>query len=247
MSKRQAIARYRLREMIDATPAAKRPALRAKIATSMGYKGTNRSKSNTIGRLLKGDRQIKDSRIDTIYAWYGRRARGEVAGVTVPKIRASDYQVLNTMERMSITQYALPYITDEQFQQNKNIWISEPPPIIIDTVAHIRAFAFAAIERGGTLLYGASFTIPWGEMYIRAIGKDIRILFKKFNGAVNEAFGMRPPGEGYRIIALAFTESGAQDLAEMFDIEVDSYDYGIFLESRRAKRGEPYRLIEVNQ
>ena len=53
MSKRQAIARYRLREMIDATPAAKRPALRAKIATSMGYKGTNRSKSNTIGRLLK--------------------------------------------------------------------------------------------------------------------------------------------------------------------------------------------------
>lgn len=245
MSRREAIARYRLREIIEATPKSKRPALRAKIAKSMGFKGTARSRSNSISRVLQGTRKMTNKRVNVIYAWYGRRARGEVAGVSVPNIRASDYQVLGTMERMNITQYAVPYITEEQFQQNRTIWVSDPPPIIIDTVAHIRAFVFAAIERGGTFIQGASFTVPWGEMYIRAIGRDIRILFKKFNGAVNEAFTMSPPGGGYRIIALAFNEQGARYLEDMFDIPIDSYDYGVFLESRRAKRGEPYRLVEV--
>ena len=246
MSRREAIARHRLREIIEATPANKRSKVRAQIAKSMGFKGTARSRSNAVGRILGGTRKLTDKRIKTIYSWYGRRARGEVAGVSVPNVKASEYQILGTMERMNITKYAVPYITDEQFQRNSTIWVSDPPPIIIDTVAHIRAFAFAAIERGGTFIQGASFTIPWGEMYIRAIGRDIRILFKKFNGAVNEAFTMNPPGGGYRIIALAFNESGARELEEMFDIAIDSYGYGVFLESRRAKRGEPYRLVEVN-
>ena len=247
MSRREAIARYRLRQIIEATPKSKRPALRAKIAKSMGFKGTARSRSNTISRILKGDRKMTSKRVDTIYSWYGRRARGEVAGVNIEKIDARDYKVLGTMERMNITQYAVDYITDEDFLDRRTIWTTPtPPPIVIDTVAHIRAFSFAAIERGGTFIQGASFTIPWGDMFIRAIGRDIQILFKKFNGAVNEAFSMRPPGGGYRIIALAFNESGARTLAEMYDIEIDSYDYGVYLESRRTKRGEPYRLVEVN-
>ena len=246
MSRREAIARYRLRQIVDATPRAKRPALRAKLAKSMGFKGTARSRSNTISRILKGDRKMTSRRVDVIYSWYGRRARGEVAGVTIPKINASDYKVLGTMERMNITQYAVDYVTEEQFESARTIWNTPtPPPIVIDTVAHIRAFTFAAIERGGTFIQGASFTIPWGDMFIRAIGRDIQVLFKKFNGAIDEAFSMRPPGGGYRIIGIAFNEAGARSLAEMFDIEIDSYDYGVFLESRRTKRGVPYRLVEV--
>ena len=121
MSRREAIARHRLREIIEATPRNKRAAVRAKLGKSMGFKGTPTSRSNAVGRILGGTRKLTDKRIKTIYSWYGRRARGEVSGVSVPNIKASEYQVLGTMERMNITQYAVPYITDEQFQRNSTI------------------------------------------------------------------------------------------------------------------------------
>ena len=246
MTRREAIARHRLREMIDATPAAKRPTMRAKIAASMGFKGTKRSRSDAVGKLLRGERAMTGARVTRIYDWFGRRARGEVRGVEVRKIAAKDYQVLGTMERMVLTPYAVSHIDADEFMQRRTIWTMPAPPIVIDTVAHIRSFAFAIIERAGYFYIGGSFTIPWGEMSVRAIGRDIVALFRKFNGAIYEAFTMRPPGEGYRIVALAFTEEGAAILAEEYDVAVDSYGYGVFLESRRVKRGEPYRLKEVS-
>ena len=99
----------------------------------MGFKGTARSRSNTISRILKGDRKMTSRRVDVIYSWYGRRARGEVAGVTIPKINASDYKVLGTMERMNITQYAVDYVTEEQFESAQ----ADMNPDISNTIADI--------------------------------------------------------------------------------------------------------------
>ena len=44
---------------------------------------------------------------------------------------------------------------------------------------------------------------------------------------------------------MAFSDPGAVALKEEFDIEIDAYGYGIFLESRRRPKGQIYKLRTV--
>ena len=247
-SRREAIARHRLKVMLRATPSNRRTTFRRRLGTSLGYSGSTKNRADQVTNIAKGRRsRLTDTRMRRINEWYRRRATGKIPGVDVPDVNARDYFVLNDNERIVLpSTWYKPAVLDQEFEQDPNIWVIAPPPnIIINTVAHIRAFAFGIIDRGGGAVFGASFTIPWQDLLIRASGDDIRDLFKKFNGVIYEAFLSPPPDGGYRILALAFTDAGARSMADAFDSEVDAYGYQIALESRRRPKGKIYKLRTV--
>lgn len=247
-ARREAIARHRLKLMLKATPGNRRSTFRRRLGTSLGYTGSSKNRADQVTNIARGRRsKLTATRMRRINEWYRRRATGQVPGVDVPDVNARDYFVLNDNERIVLPQaWHKAEVLDQEFEQDPNIWTIPPPPnIIINTVAHIRAFAFGIIDRGGGAVFGASFTIPWQDLLIKAAGDDIRELFKKFNGVIYEAFLSPPPDGGYRILAMGFTDAGAQSLAVAFDSEVDAYGYQIALESRRRPKGKIYKLRTV--
>ena len=248
--RRVAIARHRLKMMLKETPTRKRRTFRRRLGTSLGYKGSPKNRADQVTSLASRRRgRMTDKRIQKINAWYRRRALGQVDDVSVPDVEAREYFILNDNERFVIPKlWHLSHVSAGEFEEAPNIWTIPPPPtIIINTVAHIRAFSFGIIDAGGqNPTIGASFMIPWGSSLVNAVGDDIRDLFKKFNGVIYDAFLSPPPEQGYSILALAFSNLGAITIADEYDSEVDGQGYGIFLESRRRPKGQVYQLKEVS-
>lgn len=247
-ARREAIARHRLKLMLRETPPSRRRAFRRRLGSSLGYGGSPRNRSDQVTSLARGRRgRFTPIRMRRINEWYRRRALNQVPGVNVPDVNARDYFILNDNERLVIpSAWHKDEVESGEFEQDPNIWNIQPPTnIIVNTVAHIRAFAFGAIDRGQDFIVGASFMVPWGDLLFKAVGDDIRDLFSKFNGVIYEAFLSPPPEQGYQLIALGFADSGAYALAERYDIEIDGFGYGIFLESRRRPKGQIYKLRNV--
>jgi len=247
-ARREAIARHRLKRMLEETPLSRRRSLRLRLARSMGYGGKPKTRSDAITAIARGRRgRWTELRMRRVNEWYRRRALGQVPGVDVPDINARDYTILYDNERMNLAGMHISDVDADTFAADPDVWTIPPPPnLIIDTVAHIRSFAYAVIQYGGGLEVGASFMIPWGDMLRKAVGTDIRKLFARFNAVIYDAFMSPPPDGGYRILALAFNNAGAQAIAAVSDTEVDAYGYGIFLESRRRPKGQTYKLKTVS-
>ena len=245
VSKREIIARHRLNQIINATPTRKRSALRARLGSSLGYTGSVKNRRDQITNLTAGRRtKLTSKRITTINSWYRRRALGQVRNTDVPNVKYNEYFILNDSERINLAGYHVETIEN---QIDPNVWTLPPPPqLIINTIAHIRAFSFAAIEYGGQAIIGARFMIPWGDNLRTVVGTNINKLFTKFNGAIFDAFESPPPTGGYRILELAFSDLGASWVEIKYDAPVDARGYGIFLESRQKKKGEVYKLRTVN-
>lgn len=245
IERREVIARARLNEMINATPRNKRARFRARLGNSLGFSGSSKNKRDQVANIASNRSRTKLSskRVTRINEYYRRRALGQVSGVNVPNIKANEYFILNDSERINLAGYHVETIDN---QPDPNVWILPPPPeLIINTVAHIRAFSFCAIEYGGRAVIGASFMIPWGDNLRSVVGTNISKLFKKFNGAIQDSFESPPPGGGYRILEIAFSDLGASIVESNWDAPVDAYGYGIFLESRKKKKGEIYKLRTV--
>jgi len=248
-ARREAIARHRLKMMIKETPPGRRRRLRSGLGKSLGFKGSAKNRADQVTNISRGRRaRLTPLRMRRINEWYRRRALGQVPGVSVPDVNARDYFILNDNERIVLpTTWHKSQVTNDEFESDPNIWtIPAPVNIIINTVAHIRAFSFGVIDRGQDFFYGASFMVPWGDLLFKAVGDDIRDLFRRFNGVIYEAFMSPPPDQGYLIAALAFSDAGAFELREAYDVEIDGFSYGIFLESRRRPKGQVYKLKTVS-
>ena len=205
---KQDIARSKLREIYENSNSKQR----LKLANTLGFKGQDRVKRDSLQRLIsprgkKRSRDITPDKYSTINRSYGQLTKDG------GRIEKRELIILGPQQKANVTRFFKPWIRHKKpYERIRNKVKS--PYLVIKSEYRIMAYVGVIVQDQKTgKVEGRSFDI-WHD----GISNDFTTLAGMLQNRVNAAF-QNSKGV-YRILGISFSEEGGKQMIEKLEPEV---------------------------